>query len=152
VILRPVTEADLDALAMIHAAAFEAPWSRDDLRALINAPVTIALLAEDESPFAFVLLRVVADEAEVLTIATCPSRRRAGAGAALMTAAAAMAEAAGACALFLEVAEDNLAGRALYAKLGFQAAGLRQGYYKRRNGAVDARVLRRELHIQSDWR
>jgi len=144
-ILRPVNPADLDALAEIHASGFDSPWSAADLRALIEAPGAIALLAKDDRPFAFVLLRAVAGEAEVLTLATAPDRRGEGAAAALMAAAIALAEAAGAQTLFLEVAEDNRPARALYAKLGFEAAGRRRAYYKRGETAVDARVLRREL-------
>ena len=47
--------------------------------------------------------------------------------------------------VFLEVAEDNAAARALYAKLGFQEIGRRRAYYKRPGGAVDALTLGLEL-------
>lgn len=142
--LRPAALADADALAGIHAASFDAPWPAAELAALIAAPGAIVLLAEAEAgPFAFVLLRAVAGEAEVLTLAVDPARRRRGAALALMTAAIAAADAAGAENLFLEVACDNPAALALYAQLGFEAAGLRKAYYKRREApAVDAHVLR----------
>nr|WP_298144567.1 GNAT family N-acetyltransferase [uncultured Pseudomonas sp.] len=45
--------------------------------------------------------------------------RRQGVGAALMNAARAHAEAQGACALQLETAKTNLAGQALYERLGY---------------------------------
>lgn len=48
----------------------------------------------------------------------------------------------GATRLFLEVAEDNAAARALYDRLGFEPAGRRPRYYSRPNGpAVDALLL-----------
>jgi GNAT superfamily N-acetyltransferase len=56
------------------------------------------------------------------------------------------AAAHGATRLFLEVAEDNAAARALYAAGGFVTVGRRRGYYARRLGpAVDALTMRRDL-------
>jgi ribosomal-protein-alanine N-acetyltransferase len=61
-------------------------------------------------------------------------------------AAAARAAAVGAASLFLEVAEDNAAGRALYDGLGFASVGRRPAYYARPGGpAVAALVLGRSL-------
>lgn len=48
-----------------------------------------------------------------------PSARRQGVGEALMNAARAYAEASGACGLQLETAKTNLAGQALYERLGY---------------------------------
>ena len=48
-----------------------------------------------------------------------PSARRQGVGEALMNAARAYAEAHGACGLQLETAKTNLAGQALYERLGY---------------------------------
>ena len=48
-----------------------------------------------------------------------PSARRQGVGEALMNAARGYAEASGACGLQLETAKTNLAGQALYERLGY---------------------------------
>ena len=48
-----------------------------------------------------------------------PSARRQGVGEALMNAARAYAEASGACGLQLETEKTNLAGQALYERLGY---------------------------------
>ncbi len=87
-----------------------------------------------------VLVRVAADEAEILTIGV--TARRQGIGTALMAAALGAARTQGASAMFLEVASDNAAARGLYQRLGFAPAGQRKAYYA--NGA-DALLLRREL-------
>ena len=48
--------------------------------------------------------------------------------------------------LYLEVAEDNVAARRLYRKMGFMQVGRRRGYYKRaQDMSVDALTLRREI-------
>jgi ribosomal-protein-alanine N-acetyltransferase len=49
--------------------------------------------------------------------------------------------------MFLEVAEDNLAARALYDGAGFAVAGRRRDYYGHADGSrSDALVLRLDLN------
>jgi ribosomal-protein-alanine N-acetyltransferase len=88
------------------------------------------------------LARITADEAEILTLAVAPAARRRGVGAALVDRAMQRAAAAGAGAMFLEVASGNQAARALYERAGFIRVGRRARYYP--NGG-DALVLRADL-------
>lgn len=126
------------ALVALHARTFDAPWSEAEFSALLGQPGVLAIHRET----GFLLLRVVADEAEILTLAVDPGARRQGIGRALVAEAAAAAAAAGAVRLFLEVAEDNAGARGLYHGAGFTQAGRRRGYYARSDGAaVDALVL-----------
>ena len=132
------------ALAALHAAAFphERGWSADEFADLLAAPG--AVLAA-RGP-AFVLGRVIADEAEILTLATDPGHRRQGHARAALAAFEAEATARGAASIFLDVAEDNAAARALYAAAGYDEAGRRRRYYARAGGrAVDALLLVRRL-------
>lgn len=128
-----------DALAAVHGAAFpDAPWSARDFAAFLADPTTLLVT----SPHGFALLRVVLDEAEILTIAVTPSAQGQGHGAALLAQALVSAKARGAWRLFLEVAADNAPARALYARAGFRQTGLRKGYYARPDAApVDALTL-----------
>ena len=48
-------------------------------------------------------------------------------------------------AVFLEVEEDNVAARRLYARRHFREVGRRNAYYRRPEGAARALVLRRDL-------
>ena len=126
------------ALAALHAEAFDTPWSVTAFADLLVQP-GVMLQAEIDG---FVLIRVAADEAEILTLAVRPGARRAGLGSRLVNAAAARAAAAGSRRLFLEVAEDNAPARALYGRLGFEPAGRRPRYYARPQGpAADALLL-----------
>jgi ribosomal-protein-alanine N-acetyltransferase len=94
-----------------------------------------------------ILMRAIAGEAEVLTLAVEPSHRRRGVARALLRAGLTQAAASGAEEVFLEVAADNVAALALYRAEGFREAGHRGGYYRRPGGAaVDALVLRRTLN------
>jgi len=144
---RSAQPADLPGLARIHAAAFAAPWTAHDIEVLSAEPGVLALVAEDGPVRGFILARMAGEEAEILTLAVDPDMRRRGAGRALVLAAAAQTRLLGAGALFLEVAQDNPAALALYAGLGFEAAGRRTNYYARPDGGrIDALILRRALN------
>ena len=90
-------------------------------------------------------LRLVADEAEILTICTVPDRRRDGVGRYLLDAAAQAMKTAGAQRLLLEVAIDNRAAIRLYRAFRFVELGRRRGYYQGPQGAVDALILGRDI-------
>ncbi len=125
-------------LADLHGLAFDAPWSASAFADLLTQPGVLLEIETD----GFVLVRVAADEAEILTLAVRPDARRSGLGSRLMRGAAGRAMSAGAERLLLEVAQDNTAARALYARLGFVEAGRRPQYYARPDGpAVDALLL-----------
>ena len=129
-------------LAALHAAAFGGPgetaWSEAALAALLDQAGVFAVERAD----GFGLLRVVADEAEILTLAVRPEGRRRGAGRALVEAGVRTAAGRGAGRVFLEVADDNTPARALYARAGFVEAGRRRGYYAGRDGSRrDALIL-----------
>ena len=139
--------ADAAWLAEIHRQAFDDPWPTADLAVLIDSPGAFAFAAlDDGAPVAFILCRIAADEAEILTLATAPSARRRGAAAALIQASRARAAEAGANHLFLEVAQDNLGAVALYSGKGFVEVGRRRSYYRRQTGAVDALLMRLDLN------
>ena len=114
------------------------PWHAEDFAGFLQDPAT--LLVENATGFA--LLRVVLDEAEVLTLAVAPPAQGQGTGTALLAEAMAQAKARGAAKVFLEVAADNARARALYVRAGFAQTGLRRGYYHGADGpSVDAIMM-----------
>ncbi len=126
------------ALAALHALAFPPAqaWGADAIALMLGMPGAFGLWRPAEG---FVLARVAADEAEILTLAVVPAARRRGLGAALMRGAMAEARARGAACLHLEVAAGNQAALALYRALGCAEAGRRPRYYE---DGQDALVLR----------
>ena len=94
----------------------------------------------------YVLGRVAADEAEVLSIGVDPEARRRGLGLALLGALAARVAGMGAARLYLEVSAVNAPAIALYERCGFTRLGLRRGYYREPGRpAEDALLLGRDL-------
>lgn len=143
---------DLDVVARLHGRCFpDDPWSASAFARLLALPGCLGLvaLADGGGIVGVVVLQVVADEAEILTIAVDPRSRGRGLGGALLGQGSILAAARGARTLFLEVAEDNAPALALYRRAGFRSCGRRPAYYRRRSGAtVDALVLRRDLEVE----
>ena len=129
-------------LSEIHAESFPTnqAWGASAITLMLGLPGHFALLAtQNDQPLGFAIGRAQAEEAEILTIAVRPGARGQGVGRALLNALLAEAAKRGAMDLFLEVAEPNLAARALYAGAGADEVGRRRRYYA--DGA-DALVLR----------
>ena len=116
-----------DGLAALHARCFNRPrpWRAADFAALLDSPRVFLLTR----PSGFLMGRLVADEAELLTLAVDPAARRQGTGRALLRDFAATSCQGGAGRAFLEVAADNAAARALYCGEGWQESGRRRRYY-----------------------
>jgi len=138
--IRVAVESDLSALARIHAASFAETWTEATLRNMLKTPGTWAFSIPD----GFVMTRVAADEAEILTLAVAPDARGKGLGTVLLSTAVEHAHHAGARAMFLEVGASNVAARALYKRFGFGEVGMRKAYY---GGNEDALILRVDLPI-----
>ncbi len=132
---------DSDIMAVIHAAAF-APkdaWSADVFALQLGLPGVYGLL---HPAGGMILVRVAADEAEVLTLAVMPAARRDGIATKLLSEATKLAASLGAATIFLEVSVANIAALRLYTGFGFHRAGRRPRYY---SDMSDALVLRLDL-------
>jgi len=134
-----------EAFAATHARAFDGQgrgWSAAEFAALLDSPHVFAV----GRARAFALGRAIADEAELLTLATDPAHRRQGLARAALAAFEAEARARGVVRGFLEVACDNAAARALYAAAKWREYARRPGYYPRMGGsAADALILEKYL-------
>ena len=97
----------------------------------------------------FILSRLAADEAEILTIAVEAASQGKGVGRALLSENLRQASNAGARTIFLEVDKDNAPALALYGRLGFVKVGERAGYYRRSDGmGAPALIMRKALFIR----
>ncbi len=129
-----------EALAALHAASFTMPrpWSAIEFAGLL-ADRHVFLLTESGG---FLLARVVADEAELLTLAVAPTMRRQGLGRRLVAQFLMQAKLQGATRAFLEVSTENVLATRLYAISGFVETGRRKGYFHGPDGRpADALVL-----------
>lgn len=145
--------ADADDLADIHASAFHRGWPAAEIEALIGEPSVTALVARrarlfgKRRPVGFTLVRVAADEAEVLTIAVAPEERGYGIGRQLFDELMRRLYFERVGSVFLEVDEGNQPALALYRRAGFRQVGRRGNYYAVSGGQTsNALVMRADLN------
>jgi len=147
--VEPANVDDAEAITRLHAQGFYRGWPRADFLSYLADPErTPAYVACDGKRriAGFAMLRVAADEAELMTIAVDPKWRGRGVGAALLNAGFADLMMSSATRMFLEVAADNVPALALYRRNGFSEIGRRDGYYARPDGEpATALVMSRNL-------
>lgn len=144
--IRPAKAQDLAEVLRLERSVPEAPhWGESIYRDMLSQGSAASALqralfvAADHGQLAgFAVATVVADQAELESIAVDSCWRRRGVGRALSEAVTIWAREAGARQILLEVRAANAGARALYARLGFKETGLRRGYY---SGPPDDAVL-----------
>ncbi len=133
-----------DTLATLHARAFtrSRPWSAQEFTDLLASPHVFLCTTSH----GFALGRAIADEAELLTLATDPAHRRQGEARACLKAFEAQARTRGAARAFLEVDAENHAARELYRSAGYALEATRPNYYTLPDGTrADALVFSKPL-------
>jgi ribosomal-protein-alanine N-acetyltransferase len=143
----PAGAEDAAQLATLHAEVFQRGWSAEEFERLLIEPNVVADRAMTGSRLAgFVLSRLAADQAEILSIAVAAGERRRGLAGKLLNVHLHRLVGYGVNALFLEVDEHNVAARRLYAGFGFGQVGRRNAYYAQAGAEPGAAlVLRRDL-------
>ncbi len=149
--IRPLRAEDGAACAALHAQSFAFAWPVSDIEALLAAHSTLgdgAFASKSRDIEGFILARLAADEAEILTLAVHPRKRGQGIAGRLLRVNAAALAARGAKSLFLEVEAENAPALALYRRFGFETVGERKAYYRKADGGMAlAFILRRSLTI-----
>ncbi len=97
----------------------------------------LAWIPEHQDPAGFLLTWDIADELQVLDIATHPERRRRGVARALLRHALERARQLQTRLVLLEVRASNRPAIALYSSHGFQPTSRRRGYYANGEDALE---------------
>ena len=139
--IRPMDNADLDAVLAIERSSFRAPWSRgmfvDELTQGSSRAWFVA--ASPWGLVGYAGLMEVDGEGHIMNLAVRPDARRAGLGRALLSELLTEARRRGIGRLTLEVRPSNAAALALYTEAGFTGEGRRHGYYA--DSGEDALVM-----------
>ena len=134
----PIRPEHASRLAEIHAGAFARPWGADEFDAFLSDSAVRLhglFLGRDRQPSGFVVSRVVADEAEILSVALARAARGRGDARLLLAQHLSALAHAGVAKVHLEVEEGNRPAISLYDRLGFVPSGRRPGYYARPDGS-----------------
>ena len=138
---------DAAAFAALHGASFRRGWSEDEFeRLLLDRGVLAHRAVLGQRPIGFIVSRIVAGEAEILSVAVARTQQGRGLGRRLLDLHLRRLAGLGVRTVFLEVDDDNVPARRLYTRNAFREVGRRNGYYQRSaTSAGAALVLRRDL-------
>jgi ribosomal-protein-alanine N-acetyltransferase len=143
--LRPMREDDVPTVAEIERRVYPFPWSEGIFSDCLRVGYHCAVLELDVITVGYGIIASGAGEAHLLNVCVREEFRNRGFGRALITHLLALAAAAGAAVVFLEVRPANTGAIRLYEALGFHQIGVRRGYYQAAAGREDALVMRRAV-------
>ena len=135
IILREMTEKDIDAVLEIEKASFTTPWSRESFqKEIVENALAVYIVAEvDNVVTGYGGLWKILDEGHITNVAVSREFRGKGIGDALVMGIVDYCDRTGIPNITLEVRESNQVARNLYKKHGFVDAGKRPGYYSDNN-------------------
>jgi len=138
---------DAAAISALHVVCFRRGWSEDEVeRLLLDASVVAHRALIGRQLVGFILSRMAAGEAEILSVAIAPRCRGRGFAAKLLMWHLRRLAGLAVSTVFLEVEDGNRPALKLYDRAGFRPVGRRPGYYQQVSGAPTAAlVLRRDL-------
>ncbi len=138
---------DASAIAILHGASFGRGWSEQEVEGLLlDRHVITHRALMGTTLAAFIMSRLVEDEAEILSVAVARRRRGRGLARQLLNLHLRRLAGLGARIVFLEVDEHNDPALRLYRRAGFNEVSRRPNYYPETGGsAASALVLRRDL-------
>ena len=129
--VRKMKKEDLDRVSQIEKECFSTPWSRDAFEDMIDNPLALYMVAEDNG-YVVANCGVIsaAGEGDICNVAVDPAYRKRGIGEKLLSEIMNVASKELLVEAFtLEVRESNTAAISLYEKLGFVNEGIRPGFY-----------------------
>lgn len=130
IVVRAATEADLDVLARIERESLSGTWSREALAdELQKSFARVMVASRDERVCGFVHCWLIADEIQILNVATDPAFRRRGIAKTLLQFMLDELSPKGFSMALLEVRASNDPAISLYRSLGFSDDAVRERYY-----------------------
>jgi ribosomal-protein-alanine N-acetyltransferase len=142
--LRRLEAEHLDEVEAIERASYPTPWSRSMFDAELRKPSSLALgaFAEDGMLVGYAFVSRYVDAWHVMNVAVAHAFRRRGIAVALLERLFEVTATDPRRGYTLEVRVSNSGAIALYERLGFEARGVRRGYYT--DNREDALIMWRE--------
>jgi ribosomal-protein-alanine N-acetyltransferase len=141
--IRPLDLGDLNAVERLEQRAYPTPWSRSMFASELAKPTSICLGAfEGDDLAGYVITSRYVDAWHIMNVAVDPDLRRRGVGTALLERLFELTRGDERRGYTLEVRVSNDGAIQLYERLGFDARGLRRGYYT--DNREDALIMWRD--------
>lgn len=144
-ILREMSEADLDAVLRIEREVHVHPWTLGNFSDALRSGYQCKVFESAGVMVGYAVMMLAVDEAELLDIAIDKGHQRKGVGRKLLEAMLSLARHENMRRMVLEVRASNQAAIALYRASGFEQIGLRRDYYPATKGREDAILMGKGL-------
>lgn len=139
---RPMSLADVPAVANVERASYAFPWSEGVFRDCVRVGYFCRVIEAAGEVAGYGIMSCGAGEAHVLNICVRHDLRSGGIGRGLMLFLLERARELHMQDVFLEVRPSNAVAIQLYETLGFLRVGMRKGYYQAPGGREDALVYK----------
>jgi ribosomal-protein-alanine N-acetyltransferase len=141
--IRALELADLDSIEAIEQRVYPTPWSRSMFASELAKPTSICLGAfEGDELVGYVINSRYVDAWHIMNVAVAPERQRRGIASALLERLFELTRHDQRRGFTLEVRVSNEGAIHLYERLGFEARGIRRGYYT--DNREDALIMWRD--------
>jgi len=139
--VRPMNEADINAIMAIERRSYDYPWTAGIFQDCLRIGYSCWVALEDNAIAGYAVMSMGAGESHILNICIRPESRRQGLGLSLLTHMLNLAREHNADVAVLEVRVSNESAIRLYRRLGFNELGIRKSYYPAARGNEDAMIL-----------
>jgi ribosomal-protein-alanine N-acetyltransferase len=147
----PMGLSDLDAVLALEQVVYPFPWTRGNfVDSLAAGHVAQLLRSRAGALLAYCVALPGVEEMHLLNLTVAPALQGRGLGRSLLDGLVRRCRDERRGALWLEVRESNQRARAVYGRYGFQAVGLRRGYYPAAGGREDALVMRLAIVLEGE--
>ena len=135
--VKKINESDLIEISKICDDSISDPFGIQGFKDLYKLEhVKILKSVNQDEITGYIVLSIVKDEAEILSIAVGENFRRQGFAKLLMKEGLNLIKKSDAKKVFLEVREDNICAINLYRSFGFNIIAVRKNYYKDKKTAL----------------
>ena len=142
VLIRDLTEADLDWIIEIEQAAYPFPWTSGIFADCIRVGYDCSGLQVGSTLIGYAIQSQAAGENHLLNLCIAPEWQGNGYGSMLLDHAIRLATMQKSSCMFLEVRPSNHTGIGLYERKGFSVVGQRSDYYRSAGGREHAVVMK----------
>lgn len=145
IVLRPMTESDLDQIMEIERRAYPYPWTRSIFSDCLKHNYHCLLHEHNDTIMAYAVISAAAEEMHILNLTVEPKQQNQGLGKRLINTLEMIGRGLDARECFLEVRPSNESAIRLYQNHGFNEVGLRKDYYPAKKGREHAVVMAKVL-------
>ena len=139
--IKEMTLSDLNDVYNLEIKAYEYPWEKNILRGCVINKYDCFIATIDKQIVGYLITKISSPESHILNLTIDKNYRNNGIASQFLEMVILKCRLLKSNIIFLETRLSNLPAISLYIKFGFKKIGVRQNYYKSKNGREDAVIF-----------